>query len=343
MTTCSVLPFIIRLVLFVAPVSSLSVPFPYTGEFRQIAWQSVLHPVPNKAEKALLDSGALIRRGEFGFIENEKRIQEIEAACEAQGLTMAQGMSLRKQTLVKKSLASDSFLKRKVQKIDNELRNGVSILNLAVKYDLAPVSMIRAVLVRRARVMYPKIIEGDAKKIVKAIIGNELASPVREDFLNQQEQTQLERAKAADTISYSDYTDNGERDAATDWEDSLYHFLNEQGVHFVTEEALRDAGSTKTPDCLVLDDIEINGCQVRWMDCKNYYGTRGVMHRSAMKQIQKYTDYFGGPGAIVFRHGFSQSLPESFQGTLLLDPGPLVLPQGRSLLASHETMNSEPK
>jgi Protein of unknown function TPD sequence-motif len=109
-------------------------------------------------------------------------------------------------------------------------------------------------------------------------------------------QEELARAKEVDHTSYAE-DDSAERQRSTAWEESLYAFLDAHGVAYLTEAALKDQvargrlggpvlrlvllsdafcitlavavqGSKSTPDCVLLDDVTINGRPVRWVDMK---------------------------------------------------------------------------
>lgn len=84
-------------------------------------------------------------------------------------------------------------------------------------------------------------------------------------------------------------------------------------------------GSKSTPDCVFLDDCYINGKLVRWIDMKCFYGTSCSSHfvSKLQKQAKRYDEEFQGPGAIIYKLGFSAALPGKLPETLFLDRGPL--------------------
>lgn len=88
---------------------------------------------------------------------------------------------------------------------------------------------------------------------------------------------------------------------------------------------LTHLGSKSTPDCVFLDDCYINGKLVRWIDMKCFYGTSCSSHfvSKLQKQAKRYDEEFQGPGAIIYKLGFSAALPGKLPETLFLDRGPL--------------------
>jgi hypothetical protein len=126
-------------------------------------------------------------------------------------------------------------------------------------------------------------------------------------------------------VSFVKPYDTTEQEEAGRWENQLYAFLDEQGINYVKEEKLRDAGFSRTPDCLILDDCIINAQRVRWVDSKDYFGAGTAKHmlKKVKKQIRKCEEFSGESGAIVYRNGFSTSLADALPNTLILDSGPL--------------------
>jgi hypothetical protein len=128
-------------------------------------------------------------------------------------------------------------------------------------------------------------------------------------------------------VGYKEQYDLGEYEAAIAWEGALYRFLDDRDVSYLTQDELVAMGCTRTPDCLLLDDVFINNSTmpIRWIDCKNFYGTATskMFVKNLQQQINKYDECFGGTGAIVYRNGFSAALPQRVSSVLLLDRGPL--------------------
>lgn len=298
--------------------------FEFTGIKKELTWKLKTPPIKHDTETRLNESGVLIQRGEFGHL-SEERIDEIRQTCEDLGMSLLQGMSVRKQTMVTRTIHSSSKLRRNSRKLSELLSSGTDILELSVHYDQPPVAIMRAILDYRIQESHLDLDKAFCKKIVKSIIADELMGPHLDQFLSFREQQALLLAKQSDNVSFVKTYDTTEQEAATAWEQVLHDFLDSHNVNFMTEQNLREAGASRTPDCLILDDCYINGRLVRWVDSKNFYGSASAQHymKSIRKQIQNYESEFADTGAIVYRHGFSTLLADGLPGTLLLDQGPL--------------------
>lgn len=300
--------------------------FEYTRIQREITWKEKTQPISVAAEIALQNSGVLIRRGEFAYLTDD-RMDEIRHVCKKLGMSVTQGRSLRKQSMVTKTAYSSLKLKSIGRQLSQRLDSGERILDLSWQFDQPPVAIIRSVLECRIRDHYSKDApeNSDIRSIVKAIVDRELSGPHLDDFLSIMEQDELEIARRSDVVSFVKPYDTTEQEEAGRWEHQLYAFLDEEGINYVKEEELRDAGFPSTPDCLILDDCVINAQRVRWVDSKNYFGAGTAKHmlKKVKKQTLKYDALFGESGAIVYRHGFSCSLADALPNTLMLDSGPL--------------------
>ncbi|CAE7511650.1 unnamed protein product [Symbiodinium sp. CCMP2592] len=123
--------------------------------------------------------------------------------------------------------------------------------------------------------------------------------------------------------------------AASAFEDTLVQFCQDAGFSVQTElELLRSQAqeglSMKiTPDLLFEAPVSLPHRKesVRWMECKNFYGTtfNFVMHRKLEKQAKRYAKELG-PGALVFRHGYSAAMKEQVEKKV---PGVVVLDGSR--------------
>jgi Protein of unknown function TPD sequence-motif len=301
--------------------------FAYTGVKRNIVWQDDSPPVSLAAEQALRRSGVLIRRGEFGRLSTD-RVQEIAATCHSLGMTLPQGLSMRKQIMLTEQAFSSARLQKQSDALSAQLAAGdVTILDLAVQLHQSPVSIMRAIMSYRIQQSIPRLNRRHGKAIVKAIVNDELGRPHVDDFLDGHEQHQLQLAKASDVVGYVEQYDMSVQEAATAWEGALYRFLDDQNVSYLTQDELQKMGCTRTPDCLFLDDVTINNSTVpiRWIDCKSFYGSADakMFTKDLIQQINRYDDFFGGRGAIVYRQGFSTVLSKRVAPALLLDRGPL--------------------
>lgn len=299
--------------------------FSYTGVHKEIIWNESASPVSLESETSLRTSGVLVRRAEFGNLTVERK-EEIAQVAQTLGITLAQALNIRKQTLVSLTAFSSNKLKNQGGRLA-DLWRSKGILELSHEIEQPPVSIVREILMHRVSRKIKGISTSAKKKIIRSIVYNELASPHLEDFLSSHEQKELELAKTSDSVSYIDQeASQEERGASGAWEQSLYGFLDDQDIAYWNEDQLRAAGASLTPDCLLLDDVSINGRPARWIDCKSFYGYAGAKYfvKSLSKQANRYNDYFGAEGAIVYRDGYSSAMVQQMPQALILDRGPLL-------------------
>ena len=239
-------------------------------------------------------------------------------------MLLEQALSLRKQLLVDKIVNDGWRLRKNGDRIRSAYQRGGSLLDLAVQYDQPPVAIFRDVLTTRVRAhrMFDDLRDRDKRNVVKAGLRGD--GPAWELLMSARDKEELAAAKAVDHTSYAE-EDSTERIRSADWEESLYTYLDGSGVRYLNESTLKELGSPSTPDCVLLDNCYVNGRLVRWIDMKNYYGSSASKHfvDKLIKQVSRYDNEFGGPGAIVYKLGHSRGLAEQLPGTLLLDRGPL--------------------
>ncbi|KAL9188200.1 hypothetical protein ACHAXT_006578 [Thalassiosira profunda] len=134
-------------------------------------------------------------------------------------------------------------------------------------------------------------------------------------------------AKEHDIVGYRNNCTSGQ-----DWEQTIYTFLDENGIEYLSEEDMKRSGieTAGTPDCLLVDDMSINGKKIGWIEFKSSYasGLRETAHFSnaLSKQVKKYEAEFGPQGAVILQHGFSEKICRKYPSTLFLDGGPLHPP-----------------
>lgn len=291
---------------------------------RKIVWEPAAYePVPVSKEIELLQKDVLIRRGEFGKLRGSRQL-EVELECCELGLTFHQALSIRKQLLIKKAMSNHWKLKDKdslEEVISSFETQKKSIMDIAVELDLPPVSIFRAIMASRVLQRYPGMHAVNrrrpAGKILQSIIYDEEYVGT---FLSEWELKELQNAKRQDIVGYVNHSTSPQ-----DWENELYSFLDRHQINYAKEEDLRSMGTRSTPDCLLLDDVTINGKKVRWIEFKSYYAS-GLNEnwwstKKLLQQSKKYEDEFRGEGAIIMKRGFSETLASS--STLFLDSGPL--------------------
>jgi hypothetical protein len=175
--------------------------------------------------------------------------------------------------------------------------SGQSIVELSAKFDLPPVSLFRAII--SARDNLSKI---ELKRAMS-----------EESDLDERDRLELARAREADMIT----TDQrpGQLANADLFEAEIEKYLRSNGIRFKRQDELTQEQTHffqapfSTPDFLLVDEVFINGHQVRWIDAKNYYGSSDVIMQvqSMKKQANRYVGYWG-PGAMVFALGYCSEL-----------------------------------
>ncbi len=293
---------------------------------REILWEPAAYePVPVNKEIELLRKDVLIRSGEFGKLHGSRQL-EVELECCELGLTFHQALSIRKQLLIKKAMTNHWKLKEK-DSLEEVIRSfetqKKSLADIAVELDLPPVSIFRAIMARRVLERYPKLKAANRKrpagKILQSIIFEDDEEIVGA-FLSKWELEELQTAKRHDMVGYVTHSTSPQ-----DWENELYSFLDRHQINYAKEEDLRSMGTRTTPDCLLLDDVTINGKKVRWIEFKSYYASglneNWWFTKKLLSQSKKYENEFRGEGAVIMKRGFSEKLTSS--STLFLDSGPL--------------------
>mmetsp|Transcript_32786 Transcript_32786/g.55277 ORF Transcript_32786/g.55277 Transcript_32786/m.55277 type:complete len:446 (-) Transcript_32786:205-1542(-) len=144
---------------------------------------------------------------------------------------------------------------------------------------------------------------------------------------------EIDELQIAKTIDQSSFQEEfvQERDVSAAWEESLYAYLDAQGVAYYNELDLKDMQVPVTPDAVIVDDCYINGVgPIRWVDCKCFYGsTRSSAFQDKLrKQVRRYNEEFDGIGAIVYKLGYCDDLVSFYEGdVLILEAGPLNAPE----------------
>tara|TARA_B100001094_G_scaffold179514_1_gene173811 strand:- start:1118 stop:1786 length:669 start_codon:yes stop_codon:yes gene_type:complete len=212
--------------------------------------------------------------------------------------------------LQQKTVYSHGQLQARGKALYRLYREGVSVVDLSIKFDFPPMNVFRVILKEM----------GWSKSRIKET----LRSPSK---FKQRERSEFEAAEAADRVSNVDQSETHVR--ADIFEDILADWFENQGVNvrrqgeMVKEQMQEHGRPVNTPDLLFLDHVEINGEPVAWIDAKHFYGADvNFQRKKIVKQAGRYVDTWG-QGALVFRHGFCNNI--HIPGTILLDCGPLDL------------------
>lgn len=117
------------------------------------------------------------------------------------------------------------------------------------------------------------------------------------------------------------------RERASEYERILERWFRSKGIEFQTEEELRAAGSSNTPDILLCQPIKIivdkTVHTIHWIDAKDSTLVNfGFITRKLRKQAEKYTKEYGR-GAMIFSGGIDPTV--LIPGALVLDGSPDAL------------------
>ncbi|WP_406660434.1 C15orf41 family protein [Methanolobus sp. ZRKC3] len=96
----------------------------------------------------------------------------------------------------------------------------------------------------------------------------------------------------------------------------LETWLLDKDVSFMTEDDLRGAGETKTPDFLLVEPLDIDGTKVSWIESKALFGDTKEHQYYVKKQFNDYEENYG-TGMVVYWYGFIDSI--SLNGHLIKD------------------------
>jgi|TARA_B000000475_G_scaffold264119_1_gene251329 hypothetical protein len=283
-----------------------------------IKWKlnAVKKSVQNKA------SPLVCSPGEFGFLPEEK-VQEIAKKIEKLDITLEQSLSLRSALNQEKSVYSHGRLMSRANELKRRYDSGESVLSLSTRFDAPPVNVFRAILTGR----------GWSKNKIKET----LKAPSK---MNQRDRQQFQLAESADRVSSVNQSET--QNAAEVFEDILCDYFSSLNIRFRRQEDLLDEQKKSegraiiTPDLLLLDDVRINGIPCAWIDAKHFFGADlRFPRKKTQKQVDRYVNEYG-QGAIVYRHGFCDTL--TLKGAILLDSSPLDL---APLATFHESIREK--
>ena len=260
--------------------------------------------------------------GEFGFLP-EERVQQIAKKIEKLDITLEQSLSLRSALNQEKSVYSHGRLMSRANELKRRYDSGESVLSLSTRFDAPPVNVFRAILTGR----------GWSKNKIKET----LKVPSK---MNERDREQFQLAESADRVSSVNQSET--QNAAEVFEDILCDYFTSLNVRFRRQEDLlaeqkkSEGRAIITPDLLLLDDVRINGIPCAWIDAKHFFGADlRFPKKKTQKQVDRYVNEYG-QGAIVYRHGFCETL--RLKGAILLDSSPLNL---EALATFHESIKEK--
>jgi len=125
------------------------------------------------------------------------------------------------------------------------------------------------------------------------------------------------RANEIDSVSPTSMSKNSPRAESKSFEETICTWFESHGVRLLRQDDLVSIQQTTmgrpitTPDILFLDHVTINGTPIAWIDAKCKYGANLEDNVNLMTgtdaQCSRYRRVWGS-GAIVFRHGYNDSL-----------------------------------
>ncbi len=282
----------------------------------KINWK--LNAVPKSVQNKA--SPLVCSPGEFGFLP-EERVNQIAKKIEKLDITLEQSLSLRSALNQEKSVYSHGRLMSRSNELKRRYDSGESVLSLSTRFDAPPVNVFRAILTGR----------GWSKNKIKET----LKAPSK---LNERDREQFQIAESADRVSSVNQSET--QNAAEVFEEILCDYFSSLNVRFRRQEELLDEQKKSegraiiTPDLLLLDDVRINGIPCAWIDAKHFFGADlRFPRKKTQKQVDRYVKEYG-QGAIVYRHGFCDTL--KLKGAILLDSSPLDL---QPLATFHESLS----
>jgi len=105
-----------------------------------------------------------------------------------------------------------------------------------------------------------------------------------------------------------------------EYEMLLREHLQSLGIVYQSEDDLRAAGFSKTPDVKLVAPIGVCGRMVNWIDSKASFGDEHSHKMQASDQFQSYVNRYG-PGMVIYWFGFIDELNDH-PDVLLMDRFP---------------------
>lgn len=263
-----------------------------------IRWKE--HPISKEEEAALRP--VLITKGYYGEIYPALKGQ-IQETLRTIRKKLKSKITYNQAVAIRRVMLRDKFIRRSYKLVHLKTIIRVmytdekkDILTIAKKLDYPPVTIFRTLLMAR----------GMTKNQIKRIVGDP------DNYLGKRDLEQLRKAIAQDIISDPD--NQPRLEAALEFERELEAKFIKKKIYFKTQKQLaaeqkKSLGrAILTPDLYFPHGVKINGHIIYWMDAKNFYGGNSSYIRSGIqKQGDKYNHAYG-PGAFVFKYGYSDHL-----------------------------------
>ena len=263
-------------------------------------------PIRQSVERKVCDLVTI--PGEWGFLDDDA-VEIIAKRLEPHKMTVEQGLSLRKALMQEKAVYGHHKMMGRANTFRKRYDEGETVLQLSRRFDFPPVAIFRAILTSRGW--------------SKVKIRDSLRQPDKK--MSKRDAREFREAEEKDRVTNVDQGDTAIK--ADLFEVVVGNYLDQHGVNYRRQEDLlkeqqKEHGRPlNTPDFLIMDNLEINGEPVAWIDAKNFYGANlSFTKKKTKKQMNRYIDEWGF-GAIVYRHSYCDAL--NIPGVLKLDQAPL--------------------
>ena len=195
-----------------------------------------------------------------------------------------------KQKIVRRVMQMHGRMKYRAPMFVRSWQKGNSILQIAKKNDYPPV-LIASILLREMG-------------YTKRAIANLYKNPSPEDDMRLHRE--IKEVQGVDYLfSYKAHEMQTERGVLG--EAIIGKWLDSKEIGFLTENDLRKRGDAKTPDFLLKQPMNIEGCEVSWIESKALFGDEKEHERYLKKQFGAYEKNYGH-GMVVYWYGFLETV-----------------------------------
>lgn len=202
-------------------------------------------------------------------------------------------LSIRANLMREHMIVTHKKILMSKKNIVNDYDSGMNILKLSTKYDGSPLNLLRLIFMDKYD-----------KKLTQLIKKN--------NILSLRDKNQLELGVSNDLYALINQDEILKKSA--NFEFKIQKILDSLGIKYKTQNELaieqikKLSKAINTPDFLILDNLIINGNEIKWIDAKNFYGLNNQYMKKRIKhQTKKYLDSWGS-GAIIFNLGFCSEL-----------------------------------
>lgn len=222
----------------------------------------------------------------------QSRAIKAKLATISKTITYDQFMSLRAHVIKNYIIGNYNRVNGKLATCAAAYDSGTSILALSEQYKHPPVDLLRLVFIQKGY-----------KAVTSIINGSQLLPSTRDNH-------ELSIAKQNDMF----FDEAAVLQSALDYEAEIERQFIQHKVKYKTQEVLtteqskRYGAAVSTPDFAFLEPVYFNGHRIYWLDVKNYYYVPGFLSSKLQQQGEKY-DQLWGPGALLFRYGYSATVP----------------------------------